>query len=133
MKTEFFLPMEPPTITHQEKEVTCKSGKPIFYEPGELKSARAKLTAHLAKHIPAEKYTGAIRVVVKWLFPIAGKRKDGQYKTTPPDLDNAIKLLNDICTDLGYWEDDRLIASLIIEKFWAKTPGIYISIETIGE
>ena len=38
----FFLPIIPPTVTHQEKKVAVKNGKPIFYEPPELKDARAK-------------------------------------------------------------------------------------------
>ena len=131
MRTEFFLPIQPPTVTHQQKQVSAKNGKPVFFEPSELTAARAKLQAHLAKHVPEKKYAGAIRVVAKWLFPITGKHKDGEYKTTKPDCSNLIKLLEDVMTDLGYWEDDRLVASLIIEKFYANTPGIYICIESL--
>ncbi len=131
-RIEFFLPIaRVPTVTHQEKAVSCKNGKPVFYEPPELKAARAKLQGHLAKHVPEKKYAGAIRVVAKWLFPITGKHKDGEYKTTKPDCSNLIKLLEDVMTDLGYWEDDRLVASLIIEKFYAEKPGIYICIEEL--
>ena len=39
---EFFIPMVPPTITHQEKKVRVVNGKPIFYEPEKLKTARQK-------------------------------------------------------------------------------------------
>jgi Holliday junction resolvase RusA-like endonuclease len=134
-KTEFFMPMKPPTTTHQEKAVRIiwENGepKPAFYEPDDLKAARAKLTAHLAQHIPEKKYTGAIRVMVKWCFPIKGKHKDGEYKATRPDTHNLNKLLFDIMTDLGYWTDDALVASEIIEKFWAKMPGIYVVIEKL--
>ena len=48
METDFFLSMQPPTVTHQEKQVHVVNGKPVFYEPAELKAARAKLRAHLA-------------------------------------------------------------------------------------
>ena len=133
MTTEFFLPMIPPTATSQEKQVSCVSGKPLFYEPNELKAARAKLTAHLGKHVPDKKYTGALRVVVKWLFPIieGSKHYDGQPKTTKPDTHNLNKLLFDIMTELGYWKDDAIVTSEIIEKFWAERPGIYIRIEEL--
>lgn len=131
MKTEFFLHIIPPTTTHQEKQVTIKNGKPQFYEPDDLKAARAKLTAYLAQHIPEEKYTGALRVITKWCFPITGKHKDGEWKITKPDTHNMNKLPFDIMTDLGYWTDDAIVASEIIEKFWAKVPGIYISIEEL--
>ena len=49
---EFFMAMKPPTVTHQEKQVHVVNGKPVLYEPTELRTARQKLLAHLAKHIP---------------------------------------------------------------------------------
>ena len=131
MRLEFFMPMIPPTITRQEQQVSCRSGKPVFYDPPELEAARVKLQGHLSRHIPEKKYTGAIRVVVKWLFPITGKHKDGEYKTTPPDTHNLNKMLFDIMTDLKYWTDDALVSSEIIEKFYADKPGIYICIESL--
>lgn len=130
MTTEFFLPIQPPTKTHQMKKVRVVNGKPIFYEPDELKTVRAKLTAHLAKHVPDEKYNGAVRLITKWCFP-KGKQPDGKYKTTKPDTDNMIKMLKDVMTDLGFWTDDSLVASEITEKFWAEIPGIYIKIEEL--
>ena len=45
---EFFMVMVPPTVTHQEKQVHVVNGKPVFYEPAELKRARQKLVGHLA-------------------------------------------------------------------------------------
>ncbi len=131
MRTELFMLMVPPTKTHQQKKVTVVNGKPIFYEPTELKAARSKLMAHLGQHVPAKKYTTAVRLVTKWCFPLTGQHQDGEYKTTKPDTDNLQKLLKDVMTDLGYWTDDALVASEIIEKFWASRPGIYISIEEV--
>lgn len=131
MITEFFMPMLPPTKTHQMKKVRVVNGKPIFYEPAELKAVRVKLQGHLSKHVPEEKYTGAVRLITKWCFPITGDRNDGQYKTTKPDTDNLQKMLKDVMTDLGYWTDDALVASEVTEKFWAKVPGIYICIEEL--
>lgn len=131
MTIEFFMPMIPPTTTHQQKQVTVRNGKPVFYEPEDLKAARSKLAAHLGKHVPPEKYTKAIRLMTKWCFPITGSHTNGQYKYTKPDTDNLQKLLKDCMTDSGYWEDDALVASEITEKFWAQVPGIYIRIEEI--
>ncbi|MGG1878281.1 RusA family crossover junction endodeoxyribonuclease [Paenibacillus cisolokensis] len=133
MMTEFFMPMIPPTATHQEKQVSCKNDKPVFYEPADLKAARAKLMAHLGQHVPAKKYKGPLRVIVKWLFPIkdGSKHYDGEWKITKPDTHNLNKLPFDIMTELGYWTDDAIVASEIIEKFWANRPGIYIRIEEL--
>lgn len=132
MTTEFFMPMRKvPTATHQMKQVRVVNNKPMFYEPDDLKAARALLTAHMGAHVPEKKYVKPVRVFVKWCFPITGKYTDGQYKHTKPDIDNSQKLLFDCMTDLGFWKDDSLVVSLIAEKFWAAMPGIYIKIEEV--
>ncbi|MGX6979102.1 RusA family crossover junction endodeoxyribonuclease [Vagococcus elongatus] len=134
---EFFMAMRPPTTTHQQKQVQVvydhkkKKHVPVFYEDDKLKAARNKLMAHLGKYVPEEKMTGPLRVVVKWLFPRTGKRKNGEYKDTKPDLDNSNKLLQDCMENLGFYKNDAQIASLVVEKFWADKPGIYIKIEEV--
>jgi Holliday junction resolvase RusA-like endonuclease len=126
--TEFFIPMaRVPETTHQTKAVRVVNGKPVFYEPAELKAARAKFETLLALYAPNEKYGGALELVVKWCFP-KGKHANGEYRVTPPDTENLQKLLKDVMTRLGYWEDDALVAREIVEKFWADLPGIYIRI-----
>jgi Holliday junction resolvase RusA-like endonuclease len=125
------MPMIPPTTTHQQKQVTVRNGKPVFYEPEDLKAARGKLMAHLGRHVPEKKYIGPLRLITKWCFPITGNHQDGEYKDTHPDNGNMNKLLEDCMEDLGFYKNDAQIASLIVEKFWAKVPGIYIRIEEI--
>lgn len=125
--------MIPPTVTHQQKAVRIVKGKPVFYEPPELAAAREMLTAHLAKHRPAQQMTGAVQLVVKWCFPITSGHCDGEYKTTKPDVDNLQKLLQDVMTKLRFWIDDAIISSLVVEKFWAATPGIYIAIQSLED
>lgn len=130
MTTQFFMAMVPPTVTHQEKKVSVKNGRPVFYEPQELADAREKLTANLSRHVPDKKYVSGVRLVVKWCFP-KGRHKNGEYRITKPDTDNLQKLLKDCMTACGYWSDDALVASEITEKFWADVPGIYIRIEEL--
>lgn len=125
--TEFFMPMIPPTVTHQEKKIHVVNGKPVTYEPAELKTARAKLESHLSKYKPSKAYTGPIELVTKWCFP-RGRHKDGEYRTTKPDTDNLQKLLKDCMTAVGYWKDDALVCREITEKFWAEISGIYIRV-----
>lgn len=128
---QFFLPMDPPTATHQMKRVDTRGWKPRFYEPESVQDARAKFTAHLAPKAPAEPLIGPVRLTVKWLFPITGKRVDGQWKYTKPDTDNLLKLLKDVMSKCGFWLDDAQVASEINEKFWAETPGIFIAVEEL--
>ena len=123
--------MKPPTVTHKEKAVPVVNGKPVHYEPAKLKAAGSKLMAYLGQHAPVIPLRGAIRLCVKWCFPVTGKHEDGEWKNTRPDTDNLQKLLKDCMTDLGYWKDDAQVASEIVEKFWAKVPGIYIAAEEL--
>lgn len=131
MRLEFFVPMIPPTVTHQEKQVRVVKGKPVFYEPAELKTARVKLRDHIGKHAPTEATDSPVRLLVKWMFPTNGRRRSGVYKATRPDTDNLQKLLKDVMTDLGFWTDDARVASEIAEKFWADPAGIYIAVEEL--
>ena len=131
MVKEFFLPMIPPTVTGQMREVRVRNGKPFFYDPPEVRDARMKLMAMLNRYAPAEPITGqAVRLTVKWLFP-KGKHADGEYRITPRDTDNLQKLFKDSMTAVGFWKDDSIVASEVVEKFWAARSGIYVRIETL--
>lgn len=127
----FFMPMIPPTITAQEHKVGVRNGKPYFYDPSELKAARQKLTDHLAAYVPDKKIDSGIRLTTKWIFPLTGFHKNGEYRIIKPDTDNLQKLLKDCMTNVGFWLDDALVASEITEKFWGDCPGIYIKIERL--
>lgn len=129
--TEFFMPMIPPTVTDQEHKVMVKNNKPVFYDPPELKAARQKLTAALANNRPAGPYQTPVRLTVKWLFPVVGNHESGEWKATKPDTDNLEKMLKDCMTRCGYWKDDALVASELVEKFWSNIPGIWIRIEEL--
>ena len=135
MKIQFFLSMLPPTVTHQEKKIGVRSGKPYVYEDSRLKYAREKLCAALAPHKPDKPMTGPLRLMTKWCFPPSPTAKAPEspvYKTTKPDTDNLIKLLKDCMTSCGFWHDDAQVASEITEKFIIpdKTmSGIYVRLE----
>lgn len=127
---EFFIPMIPPTVTAQEHKVTIRNGKPIFYDPPEIKDAKQKILSGLYPHKPKEPFTDGVRLIVKWLFP-KGRHKDGEYRTSKPDTDNLQKMLKDCMTKSGFWKDDALVCSEICEKFWTDKSGIYIKVEKI--
>ena len=122
MEIEFFLPMNPPTVTHQEKQVRVANGKPRFYEPQELKNARAMLYDRLCSRRPVEPLSGGVP---------RGRHRDGAYRVTKPDTDNLQKLLKDCMTQAGFWQDDAQVCSEIVEKFWAERPGIYVKVEPL--
>lgn len=131
MMIKFFMPMIPPTVTAQEHKVKVVNGKPKFYDPPQVTDAKSKLIAALSQHRIEHPFTSAIRLVVKWLFPVSGRHRNGEYRITRPDTDNLQKMLKDCMTKCGFWKDDALVASEVVEKFWADIPGIWICIEEL--
>lgn len=129
----FFLPMIPPTVTHQEKKIRVLNGKPVVYEPSDLKAARAKLTGLVAKYAPEHPLAGPLQLVTKWIWPARHPLLVYEWKTSKPDTDNLIKLLKDCMTAAHYWNDDAQVASEITEKFYGQQPGIYVMIEELTE
>lgn len=130
-KASFFLAINPPTKTHQQKAVRVVKGKPVFYEPAELAAVRRKLTGHLISYSPDEPFMGPIRLTLTWCFARDDGKKQVNYKTTRPDCDNMTKMFMDCMTQVGFWKDDSLVASLIVEKFWTEIPGIWVKVEEL--
>lgn len=127
---QFFMAMEPPTVTAQEHKVAVRNGRPMFYDPPELKAARQKLTDALIPRKPPDRLQGPLELIVAWCFPTKDDWKDGMPMTSKPDTDNLNKLLKDCMTRVGFWEDDAQVCREIIEKFWVKTTpcGIWVSV-----
>lgn len=130
---EFFIHMDLPTVTFQDKKLTVnkKTGKPIIYDSYDLKKLKANFRCSLIDHLPDEKFKGPVMVVTKWCYGIKGNHKDGEWKITKPDVDNLNKALLDAMTGVGFWKDDSRVTRLISEKFWAKVPGVYVYVSEL--
>lgn len=127
---EFFIAMNPPTATAQEKQVRVVRGKPIFYDPAPVKEAKKLLISYLILHRPDKPMTGALTLRVVWLFPRGKSHKHGEWRVTKPDTDNLQKLLKDCMTKCEFWNDDAQVVREAVEKRWSDEPtGIYIEIE----
>ena len=127
----FFLPMNPPTQTAQEKRWKCVNGKPIAYQSAQLKAAYMKLRDGVARFKPEEKIRDSIQLLVQWGFPADKKHPAGSWRKGKPDTDNLQKMLKDVMTEAGFWEDDCLVVSETVQKFYVDTPGIYIAIAKV--
>ena len=130
MELSFFMPMLPPTATAQEHQAVVKNGRVVFYDPPEVKAARVKLQAYLAKHKPKDLITGPIELTTIWCFQ-KKNHKHGEWRITRPDTDNLQKLLKDCMTHVGFWKDDAQVCREIVEKHWADNPGIYIKVVSL--
>ena len=124
---EFFMPMQIPTATAQEKKINRKMG--TIYPDAAVKAAKEKYLAHLDKYKPESPLNAPIYLMVIWYFH-SDKHPDKSHKTTKPDTDNMVKLLKDCMTQKGFWKDDAHVCYEVTGKFWTTgTEGIYIKAE----
>lgn len=133
MSIQFFLPMQPPTVTAQQKGLgTRKNGKPYAYEKFEVAAVRQCFRDKLRPHCPEQPLGGGIQLITKWVWGITSPaHRNGEYKRTKPDTDNVLKLFKDAMTDVGFWRDDAQVCSEVTEKFWGDVPGIWVYVEEI--
>lgn len=127
----FFLDINPPTATAQEKKIAVRNGRTFVYDNPRVKDAKRLLMFELRKFIPDVPLDGPISLVVRWDFP-RGKHAYG-LKTTKPDTDNLQKMLKDCMTKVGFWNDDAQVAYETITKYWSDNPGIYISVNKMED
>ena len=128
-RIEFFVPLgRIPTATAQQRRHDRKGRT---YETAELAEARADLSARFARYAPAAPLGGPLRLELVWCFPTRGRHRQGEPKTTPPDLDNANKMPQDVLMRLGFFKDDSQIADLHDMKVWSDPGGVYVRVERI--
>ena len=131
MRHSFYLEIDPPTATAQERKVSVRSGRVHFYNPDSVKYAKELLTLELNLHRPPRYLEGPLKLDVEWRFR-ARTHKPG-WRVTKPDTDNLQKLLKDCMTRCCFWRDDAQVCYEVVKKMWCRVPGIYITVEEIGE
>jgi Holliday junction resolvase RusA-like endonuclease len=97
----------------------------MFYDTARLKEARKLLEDSLRPFVPEAPLEGEVCLATGWFFPTKTHREKS-YRVTRPDTDNLQKLLKDCMTRVGFWKDDALICSEIVEKYYSDEPGIMI-------
>ena len=131
---KFKLKMIPPTATAQQKGERVVGGYIHHYKKKNVAAAEAILRDALLPYVPEEPIAArAVFLGVEWLFPYpksAKKHRPGwtRWKITRPDTDNLNKLLKDVMTDMGFWQDDALISKEDIRKRYSDEPGIIITV-----
>lgn len=136
---------EIPTVTAQEKgesiKFTYKDGKKIPYiyhfEKPEVQRARNFYHYHIRKYmnenkIQAPKFGGPVAMTVTFFFDTKTKANIGKWKTTKPDCDNIVKLLQDQLADLDFFKvGDQQVVDLTVRKIWTDKPRIVIEIQEL--
>lgn len=97
-----------------------KTGR--LYTPPKDREYQKKHLEALGK--PPFKLEGSIRIQISFMSqrPQRLNRKNDPstriFKPTKPDLDNMIKMVLDILTKWGIWEDDAQVVSIQAEDFY---------------
>ena len=117
-----------PKGTSQMKRVNHRSG--AFFEGKELREARKAYYERLAEFAPETPLVGPIHISLGFNYATKDKKKKGMPNTSRPDCDNLVKLVLDVMTDLGFWEDDSYISQLYVSKAWSNwdraSVGFYV-------
>lgn len=133
-RLEFFLPIVPPTVTHQDMRLgrNPRTGKLCLFKSERLRRAERLFSLALGPYRPEKPFAAAVKLTVVWRFP-RGRHRDGSYKATRPDTDNLEKTFKDVLTRLGFWKDDALVAVEHVEKVWSSRPGIFVRVEELDD
>ena len=113
---------------------SVQHGRVHHYEKANVRALRQLYHHKIFKllyenKIHVQKIDGPVRLSVLFNFSIKQKGKWGMPKDTRPDCDNIVKLLQDVLTDLEFWNDDGQIAMLQVCKFYAEKPSVIIDVE----
>lgn len=139
MAWEVTIPGVPPAGTSQLKGLHVVNGQPRFFKKQATKRSEQYFHAHFLRERPPEPFCGPLSVVCElvWPFTTAIPKRDRvagwRWKTTRPDIDNYLKILQDALTTARVIEDDALIVRLAVEKKNAIAPCVKVTIERLEQ
>ena len=144
MKNEFYLRFEngmPKGTAQQHGERIAYrfiGGRKVpyidHYRKPEVQATRNQLTLMMKKYRPKQPSDRPIRLVICLYFNISKPKKLwGKYKTTRPDCDNYVKEIEDVMTDLKFWNDDAQVVDLRVVKRYSEKATIYIRLEELDD
>lgn len=126
-----------PYVTSQEKGINFNQRK--VYEKPEVAAMRYEYALQIRRVLrlrgeDVPTFQKAVRLKVTFYFKTADRRAWGRLKVSKPDCDNAIKLLQDVMADLGFFVGgDQQVAVLVVKKFWASSARVKIDVEEVSD
>ena len=132
---EAFLPMRPPTVTHNDLEpFRRRDGSYGIRKSDELHRAEDALDARImAAGPPVRPLGGPLRVTVAVCYQTDGRRPQGAPHTVRPDLDNLLKTIGDRLQECLVINEDANVCEWHATKAWADPAGVYVRVEEIGD
>lgn len=115
------------------------NGRAMSYKSKDQKSAEQTLSTFLLRHIPSRPIDGPVMIGVRAYLPIP--KSMPKYKRamissgdlrplTKPDLDNLIKQVKDVMTQMRFWGDDKQVVGYLegTGKYYSDNPRWEIEI-----
>ena len=136
------IPVEP---TGQMRPRAFVRGKhAAMYKDKKQQTRENALMAYVSQGMPAETLSGPLLLRVsafmavpkskpkKWL---TGALRGEIRPTTKPDLDNLVKQVKDVLTQMRVWEDDKLVVGYLpgTGKFYSDCPRWEIEVRAWPE
>ena len=112
------------------------------YDPS--KGDKADFLAMTMANKPDKPLDEPLKVTISCFFPrpkshfrtgkYSGELKEGmsEYHTKTPDADNLAKFVCDALNGI-FWTDDKIVAQLIVNKYYSKSPRTRIWIEKLRD
>lgn len=131
----FFIPMQPPTVTSQQKRAVRIGDGVRFFKSKKQKAADNLYHALLFPYRPEKPFTGPLTLILAFTLPWRKSERKAVLRSfaaypcaTRPDCDNRSKQICDVMTALRFWEDDGQISSLCIHKAYGDLSGVSITL-----
>lgn len=130
----FHLSCVPPTASHHRKRIVRVGRFSRLADAGSLVAAKEAIDVLLLPHRPAAPIAGPVKLSLEFTWPwrTAETKKvralGRVYRTTRPDCSNLAKTTEDRLVAMRFIEDDGLVVSLSVRKFYGDTPGIRVEI-----
>jgi Holliday junction resolvase RusA-like endonuclease len=123
---ELTLPMDPPTVTHHDKQIhRFAGGRRGLEDSDELKAAKeryAKLLAASGRR-PRAPLDGPIRLDARFVFPHPTRT---DWHTEKPDRHNPRRWWPTRCSTRGSSRADQRICSGDVQKWWGPVGSVWI-------
>lgn len=120
MSWSITIPLEP---TGQMRVKTCIRGRhAAAYKDRKQLARENAIMAYIARHRPEKMFTGPLemRMTVYLHVPASKPKKwrEGALRgeirpIVTPDLDNCAKQIKDCLTQMGVWQDDKLVVEYL--------------------
>lgn len=125
------IPMEPPTVTHNDLVIRRgKGGRSFVGKSERLRAVEDSMRSRVMRQVPEVPLSGPLAARLTYCYP-AGAHQQGSPMTDKPDADNLAKTTLDVVARCGVMRDDCEVCDLRVVKAWRDPACIVVSIREL--